>query len=173
MRPKRAPLGGTGAFSSAGRSDTHRPGSRKPFDRADPVDGGQGNVVGLGHGLSLPGSEAGDEIGWARSASPAGPCSNPNTIESASASQDASMTFSDTPMVVHVRSPSVESIRTRVTAPVPLAGVEHPDLEVGQMDVGQLGVDRADGLAQGGVEGVDRTVALGGGDHPLVADDAP
>ena len=31
------------------------------------------------------------------------------------------MMFSDTPMVVQVRSPSVESMRTRVTEPVPLA----------------------------------------------------
>ena len=31
------------------------------------------------------------------------------------------MMFSDTPMVVQVRSPSVESIRTLVTEPVPLA----------------------------------------------------
>ena len=40
-------------------------------------------------------------------------------MESDSACQDASMTFSDTPIVVHVRSPSVESISTRVTAAVP------------------------------------------------------
>ena len=92
--------------------------------------------------------------------------SNPNTIESSSAAHDASMMFSDTPMVVQVRSPSVESMSTRVTAAGPLAGVEHPDLEVGEVDVGQLGIDRADGLAQGGVEGVDRAVALGGGDAP-------
>ena len=31
------------------------------------------------------------------------------------------MMFSDTPMVVQVRSPSVESMSTRVTEPVPLA----------------------------------------------------
>ena len=31
------------------------------------------------------------------------------------------MMFSDTPIVVHVRSPSVESMRTRVTEPVPFA----------------------------------------------------
>ena len=30
------------------------------------------------------------------------------------------MMFSFTPIVVHVASPSVESIKTRVTAPVPL-----------------------------------------------------
>ena len=80
------------------------------------------------------------------------------------------MMFSDTPMVDQLRSPSVESIRTRVTAPVPDDGVEHADLEVGQMQPGQLRVGRADRLAQRGVEGVDRAVALGGGEHALVAD---
>ncbi len=41
-------------------------------------------------------------------------------MESESASQDASITFSETPMVVQERSPSVESISTRVTAAVPV-----------------------------------------------------
>ena len=41
-------------------------------------------------------------------------------MESDSASQEASITFSETPMVVHDRSPSVESISTRVTAADPL-----------------------------------------------------
>jgi len=41
-------------------------------------------------------------------------------MESSSACHDASMMFSFTPIVVHVLSPSVESISTRVTAPVPL-----------------------------------------------------
>ncbi len=39
--------------------------------------------------------------------------------ESTSASQEASMMFSETPIVPHSRSPSEESSRTRVTAPVP------------------------------------------------------
>ena len=39
--------------------------------------------------------------------------------ESRSASQDDSMMFSDTPMVVQVVSPSVESMSTLVTASVP------------------------------------------------------
>ena len=39
--------------------------------------------------------------------------------ESTSASQEASMMFSETPIVPHSRSPSEESRRTRVTAPVP------------------------------------------------------
>ena len=42
-------------------------------------------------------------------------------IESMRACQLASTMFSDTPIVVQVRSPSVESMSTRVTAPVPLA----------------------------------------------------
>ena len=39
-------------------------------------------------------------------------------MESTSACHEASITFSFTPMVVQVASPSVESISTRVTAPV-------------------------------------------------------
>ena len=39
--------------------------------------------------------------------------------ESTSASQEASMMFSETPIVPHSRSPSEESSRTRVMAPVP------------------------------------------------------
>ena len=39
--------------------------------------------------------------------------------ESTSASQEASMMFSETPIVPHSRSPSAESSSTRVTAPVP------------------------------------------------------
>ena len=42
-------------------------------------------------------------------------------MESERACQEAAMMFSDTPMVVQVRSPSVESMSTRVTEPVPLA----------------------------------------------------
>ena len=41
--------------------------------------------------------------------------------ESTSASQEASMMFSETPIVPHSRSPSVESSSTLVTAPVPCA----------------------------------------------------
>ena len=44
----------------------------------------------------------------------------PNWMESRSACHDASMMFSLTPIVVHVPLPSVESINTRVAAPVPL-----------------------------------------------------
>ena len=41
--------------------------------------------------------------------------------ESTRASQEASMMFSETPIVPHSRLPSAESSRTRVTAPVPWA----------------------------------------------------
>ena len=41
-------------------------------------------------------------------------------MESERASQEASITFSETPVVVHERSPSVESISTRVTAADPV-----------------------------------------------------
>jgi len=50
-----------------------------------------------------------------------GGATSANVSESISASHDAVMTFSPTPMVVHERSPSVESIRTRVMAAVPAA----------------------------------------------------
>ncbi len=40
-------------------------------------------------------------------------------MESAKACQEASIMFSDTPMVVQVSSPLVVSSSTRVTAPVP------------------------------------------------------
>src|SRR5207237_5276877 len=48
------------------------------------------------------------------------PGSMPASSESTSASQLASMMFSETPIVPHVSTPSVESSRTRVTAAVPL-----------------------------------------------------
>ena len=50
------------------------------------------------------------------------------------------MMFSETPIVPHSRSPSEESSRTRVTAPVPWALVEDPHLVVGQLDVGEVRV---------------------------------
>ena len=53
--------------------------------------------------------------------SPGSLWSKPYTSESDRACHDASMMFSLTPIVVHVRSPFVLSTSTRVTAPVPLA----------------------------------------------------
>src|SRR3954452_4841454 len=46
--------------------------------------------------------------------------SMPASSESTSASQLASITFSETPIEPHVSTPSDESSSTRVTAPVPL-----------------------------------------------------
>ena len=53
-----------------------------------------------------------------------------------------------------------------------LLGVEDPDLVVGQVDAAQhrVGPGHGHGLAQGLVQGVDRAVALGGGDDPLALD---
>ncbi len=80
------------------------------------------------------------------------------------------MTLLSTPMVVQVRSPSVESTSTRTTAPVVGRGVEHPHLEVDEVDAGQRRVAAVERGAQGVVEGVDRAVALADGDEALVAD---
>ena len=49
--------------------------------------------------------------------------SNPKTIASTSAIHDASMMLGETPIVVHTRSPSVESMSTRVTALVVAFGL--------------------------------------------------
>ncbi len=48
-------------------------------------------------------------------------------------------------------------------------GVQDPHLEVDQLELLQLGVDRQQGLAQRVVQRVDRAVALAGGDLPLAA----
>ena len=67
---------------------------------------------------------------------PAG--SIPASSESTSASQLASMMFSETPIAPHVSCPSQASSSTRVTAPVPLRLVEDADLEVDELDVAQV-----------------------------------
>ena len=51
----------------------------------------------------------------------------------------------------------------------PLGGVEHTDPVVGQMHVAQLGEVRLDGKTEGGVEGIDRPVALRCRNDTLVA----
>ena len=94
----------------------------------------------------------------------------PKTTESTSACHDASMMFSETPIVDQLPSASAVSRSTRVTDPVPFADVENAHPVVGQMHVAQLAEVRLDGEAERGVEGVDRPVALGGGDDTLVAD---
>ncbi len=57
-----------------------------------------------------------------------------------------------------------------MTAPVPLALVEDPDLEVHELDVAQVRVGLADRVAQRLVERVHRAVALGRAHEPLAAD---
>ena len=83
------------------------------------------------------------------------------------------MMFSFTPIVVHVWSPSVESISTRVTAPVPFGGVEHPHLVVGEVHALERREAAVERVAQRRVERVHRAVALGGRDHALAVDVAP
>ena len=82
--------------------------------------------------------------------------------ESTSASHEASMMFSETPIEPHSRSWSVESSSTRVIAPVPCVPVEDADLVVRQLDVGELRMVLLDRVAQRPVERVDGAVALGG-----------
>ena len=79
------------------------------------------------------------------------------------------MMFSFTPIVVQVWSPSVESISTRVTAPVPFCRVEHPHLVVGEVHTLERREAAVERGAQRAVERVHRTVAFGGRDHPLAA----
>src|SRR5205085_9171645 len=67
----------------------------------------------LGHGRAA-GSPVPRRAWWLRLGS------IPASSESTSASQLASMMFSDTPIEPHVSVPSVASSSTRVTAPVPL-----------------------------------------------------
>ena len=54
------------------------------------------------------------------------------------------MTFSATPIVPQTSCPSEESISTRVVALRAVRLVEDPDLEVDELDVRQVRVDRVD-----------------------------
>ena len=90
--------------------------------------------------------------------------------ESTSASHDAAMMFSLTPIEPHdvVAVGRVEQhARDRVGA---LRLVEDADLEVDELDVLQVRVDLADRVAQRAVERVDRAVALGGAHVALAVD---
>ena len=90
--------------------------------------------------------------------------------ESTSASQDAAMTFSLTPIEPHdvVAVGGVEQhARDGVGA---LGLVEDADLEVDELDVLQVRVDLADRVAQRAVERVDRAVALGRAHVALAVD---
>jgi hypothetical protein len=76
--------------------------------------------------------------------------------------------LSETP-TVHQRAPvaSADSISTRVTAAV--AAIQDADLEIDQLDVGDLGLVFAEILAQRDVERVDRAVDRFGHRHALVS----
>ena len=99
------------------------------------------------------------DAGRARALGPAAgrrPRCMPYSSESTSASQEAAIRFSETPIEPHTSCPSEASISTRVTAPVPLRLVEDAHLEVDELDVAQVRVDLADRLAQRAVERVAR-----------------
>ena len=91
----------------------------------------------------------------------------PCSTLSSSASHEASMTFSLTPMAPHVSWPSLESMSTRVTAPVPLVSSRIRTLKLTSEISRELGHPVAERAAQRGVEGVDRAVALGRGHQAL------
>ena len=128
---------------------------------------GDGGELGLGHrnGLDRNRGRLGGSIGG-----PSAARMRPKTTESTSACHDASMMFSDTPIVDQLPSASAVSRSTRVTGPGALRRVEDAHPVVGQVHVAQLAEMRLDGEAERGVEGVDGPVALGGGDDTLVAD---
>ena len=80
--------------------------------------------------------------------------------ESPRAVAEAAMMFVSEPIVDHSSAPSVDSMVTRVRAAVADARIDDAHLVVVQVDGVEHGVERAEGLAQRGVEGVDRAVAL-------------
>ena len=59
---------------------------------------------------------------------------------------------------------------TRTRAAVPASGVDDADLVVDQVHLAEARDSALEGLAQGGVEGVDRAVALAHGVLDVVAD---
>ena len=87
-----------------------------------------------------------------------------------SAVHEASMMFVETPTVVHTSSPSVDSISTRNDGVGVGVVVEDADLVVGEVDVLEPGIGPVEGETEGGVEGVDRTVALAHGDASRITD---
>ena len=92
-------------------------------------------------------------------------------MESVSAMKLASRMLVETPTVEKTVLPSVESMRTR-TALGRAAGGDDAHLEIGQPHVFQHRIEARERLAQGEVEGVDRAVALVGGDlHALIHGD--
>ena len=93
-----------------------------------------------------------------------------NSSESASAAAEAAMMLVSLPMVDQVRAPSIESMITRVLRGGRRDAVEDADLVVDQADVVEPRVERPERLAQGGVERVDRAVAVAGGVQDLAVD---
>ena len=93
----------------------------------------------------------------------------PYSSESTSASQEAAIRFSETPIEPHTSLPVGgvdQHARDRAGA---LRLIEDAHLEVDQLDVAQVRVDLADRLAQRAVERVHRAVALGGAHVALAA----
>ena len=91
------------------------PGDVKMSRRAHLVSLADGHERGLRHAREDTAARLVPRISGTQAA-----CRRPYTTESYRACQLASMMFSETPIVVQVDCPSVESTRTRVTAPVPL-----------------------------------------------------
>ena len=90
--------------------------------------------------------------------------------ESTSASQLASITFAETPIEPQ-SSLAVGGVEQDARLrPRAVVLVEDPHLEVGQLDLGDLGMLLGDRIAQRPVERVDGAVALGGADVALAAD---
>ena len=90
--------------------------------------------------------------------------------ESTSASQEASMTFSETPIEPHTSWPSDASSSTRVTASVPLVSSRMRTLKLTSAMSSRCGWLSRDRRAQRLVERVDRAVALRGADVALAVD---
>ena len=94
----------------------------------------------------------------------------PYSSESTSASHEASITFSETPIEPHT-SLAVGGVEQHPGDRAGALGlVEDPDLEVDQVDVAQMRVDLDQRLAQRAVQRVDRAVALGGAHVALAVD---
>ena len=80
------------------------------------------------------------------------------------------MMFVSLPIVDQVRAPSAESMIDPGPGGRRRPAVEDAHLVVDEVDVVDARVERAERLAQGGVERVDRAVAVGGGVQHLAVD---
>ena len=85
----------------------------------------------------------------------------PYSSESTSASQEAAMRFSETPIEPHTSWPSEASISTRVTAPVPFVSSRMRTLKLTSSMSRRCGWISPIAVAQRAVERVHRAVALG------------